>query len=127
MMQQAYEIEEMTYQIKEKTRRSFMSKVFIRKVRAILTAPANINLIVVKVETSEPGLYGIGCATFAYRELAVKVMVEEYVSPLLEGRDVAAIEDLWHLMNNNSYWRNGPVTNNAISGEIGRASCRERV
>jgi L-alanine-DL-glutamate epimerase and related enzymes of enolase superfamily len=93
-----------------------MGKVVIRKVRAILTAPANINLIVVKVETSEPGLYGLGCATFAYRELAVKVMVEEYLSPLLEGRDVANIEDLWHVMNNNSYWRNGPVTNNAISG-----------
>ena len=93
-----------------------MGKVFIRKVRAILTAPANINLIVVKVETSEPELYGLGCATFAYRELAVKVMVEEYLSPLLEGRDVANIEELWHLMNNNAYWRNGPVTNNAISG-----------
>ena len=88
----------------------------IRKVRAILTAPAGINLIVVKVETDEPELYGVGCATFAYREKAVKCMVEDYFSPLLEGRDVANIEDLWHLMNTNSYWRNGPVTNNAASG-----------
>ena len=93
-----------------------MSKVTIRKIRAILTEPANRNLIVVKVETSEPGLYGLGCATFAYRELAVKLMVEEYLSPLLEGRNVADIEDLWQIMNNNSYWRNGPVENNAISG-----------
>ncbi len=90
--------------------------VTITKVKAILTAPENINLIVVKVETSEPGLYGLGCATFAYRELAVKSIVEDYFDPLLKGRNVADIEDIWQLMNNNSYWRNGPVINNAISG-----------
>ena len=90
--------------------------ITIKKVRAILTAPANINLIVVKIETSEPELYGLGCATFAYREKAVKCIVEEYLEPLLKGRNVADIEDLWHLMNQNAYWRNGPVINNAISG-----------
>ena len=44
-----------------------MSNVKIRDVRAICTAPRNIDLVVVKIETTEPGLYGLGCATFTQR------------------------------------------------------------
>ena len=90
--------------------------ITIRDIRTIVTAPTKLNLIIVKVETSEPELYGLGCATFAYRPLAVKSIVEDYLKPLLMGRDVSRIEDIWQLCNNNSYWRNGPVSNNAISG-----------
>ena len=70
----------------------------------------------VKVETDQPGLYGLGCATFAYRHLTVKHLIETYLEPLLVGRDVERIEENWQLMHQNGYWRNGPVENNAISG-----------
>lgn len=52
--------------------------VKIKKIKVICTAPEGINLVVVKVETDQPGLYGLGCATFAYRHLTVKHLLETY-------------------------------------------------
>lgn len=88
----------------------------IRTVRTIETAPNGINLLVVKVETTEPGLYGLGCATFAYRTTTVKHLIDTYIAPLLIGREVDKITDIWQLCHQNAYWRSGPIENNAISG-----------
>jgi mannonate dehydratase len=90
--------------------------VTILDVRTILTQPAGSRLIVVKVVTSEPGLYGLGCATFTQRFHAVRTALEKHIKPLLIGRDVDRIEDIWQICMLNGYWRNGPVLNNAISG-----------
>jgi len=88
----------------------------IQKIRCVLTAPAGIRLVVVKLETSDPGLYGLGCATFTQRPLAVVEAVEKYLDPFLKGRNVAEIEDIFLASQVSSYWRQGPVLNNALSG-----------
>lgn len=93
-----------------------LSPLKITDVKTILTAPAKIRLVVVKVMTSEPGLYGLGCATFTQRPRVVETAVDKYLKPFLVGKDPSAIEDIWQSSFVSSYWRNGPVLGNAISG-----------
>ncbi|GAB4006053.1 D-galactonate dehydratase family protein [Spirosoma migulaei] len=93
-----------------------MAPVKIKSVKAIATAPQGSNLIVVKVETTEPGLYGLGCATFTQRAATVIVAINTYLNEFCVGKDVDNIEDMWQAAYVSSYWRNGPVLNNALSG-----------
>ena len=90
--------------------------VTIKDVKVILTQPGKSRLAIVKVMTSEPGLYGLGCATFTQRIFAVAAAIERHLKPFLLGRDVDRIEEIWNMSMVHGYWRNGPVLNNAISG-----------
>jgi len=92
------------------------SALRITRVRPICTAPDGIRLVVVKIETSEPGLFGLGCATFTQRPLAVVTAVQDYLEPFLIGKDPNDIEDIYQTAYLSSYWRSGPVLNNALSG-----------
>ncbi|MBN1481233.1 starvation-sensing protein RspA [candidate division KSB1 bacterium] len=89
----------------------------ITDIKAIACAPnGHIRLTVVKVETSEPGLTGLGCATFNQRTVPVLTAVDDYLKPFAVGRSADNIEDMWQNAYTSSYWRNGPVLNNALSG-----------
>jgi mannonate dehydratase len=92
------------------------SPVTITDVQTILTQPGESRLVIVKVLTSEDGLYGLGCATFTQRLFAVQAAIERHLKPFLMGRDVDRIEEIWHMSMVHGYWRNGPVLNNAVSG-----------
>ena len=90
--------------------------VTIQDVKTIVTQPAGSRLVIVKIITTQPGLYGLGCATFTQRFHAVRTAIEKHLKPFVVGRDVDRIEEIWQMSMVNGYWRNGPVLNNAISG-----------
>ena len=70
-----------------------MGNLKIRDVRVIVTQPT-ANLVVVKVETDEPELYGLGCATYTQRATVIAAAVNDYLRSFLIGQDPAAIEGI---------------------------------
>src|SRR5690242_18212624 len=88
----------------------------IKDISVIECQPAGVRLTVVKITTDQPGLYGYGCGTFTQRADLVKPAVERYLKPFLLGKATDRIDDIWQSCYDSSYWRNGPVLNNAISG-----------
>src|SRR3954453_8384140 len=86
----------------------------ITKVRTIQTRP-NAAWSIVKVETSEPGLYGIGSASDTFRPGTIPPAVE-VLSQGLIGRDPDEIEDIWQSNYMSSLWRNNATMNVALGG-----------
>ena len=86
----------------------------ITGVRCIRTR-ANGTWAIVKVLTDQPGLYGIGSVSdIRYQETVIKAV--ETITPMLIGRDVGRIEDIWQAVYASGYWRNGPILNTALGG-----------
>ena len=92
------------------------STIKIEDIKTILIQPDQSRLLIVKIITTEPGLYGLGCATFTQRIYAVQSAIEKHLKPFLIGWEVDNIEEIWQMSMVHGYWRNGPVLNNAISG-----------
>ncbi len=91
-----------------------MPALKITGIRSIQTRPSAAWTIV-KVETSEPGLYGIGSASDIFRPGSVPPAVEVLAQALV-GRDPDEIEDVWQASYMSSLWRNSATMNVALSG-----------
>src|ERR1700687_51175 len=93
-----------------------MPPLTITDVKVIATAPVNSNWTIVKVMTSEPGLYGLGSATHQEVPQAAQAYIEKRLKPFVIGKKVEEIEDLWQSAYVQQYFRSGPESNNALSG-----------
>ena len=86
----------------------------VTAVRTFLCAPQGCPYLIVRVETDQPGLYGLGCASDPQRVVATRAVIDEYLGPLLIGRPAGDIEDIHRLLANSAYWRGGSIANNAL-------------
>ncbi len=73
------------------------------------------NWLFVRVETSDPGLYGLGEATLEFQSLAVAAAIDE-LKPLLIGKLATDITRNWEAMYRYPFFKGGAVTMSAISG-----------
>src|SRR5665213_4502421 len=92
----------------------------IKDVRVIQIGGGGVNdSTIVKVETDQAGLYGYGCATNTFpggRAKLVAAAVEQYLKPIVVGRTVDRIEQIWQICYMSSYYKNDAVLNCAIGG-----------
>lgn len=93
--------------------------VRITDVRVILTEVGNARFCNVKVMTDEPGLYGVGDGNHAERVGIVGQTIEEYIKPMVVGRRVEEIEDIWQTAFVAPYWRYDVDAFNAMAAVDG--------
>jgi mannonate dehydratase len=87
----------------------------ITDVKVILTEIGRNRYCNVKVMTDEPGLYGIGDGNHAERVAVVGQTVDEFLKPLVVGRNVEEIEDIWQTAYVAPYWRQDVDAFNAMA------------
>jgi mannonate dehydratase len=88
----------------------------IRAVKVFALSPGGRGRwVLIKVETSEPGLYGIGSGSNFFQPLAVATAIEKHLAPWWTGKSADRIEDQWQSTHVRSYWRNSTIINNALS------------
>jgi mannonate dehydratase len=100
----------------EAARRGGMPPLTIKDVQLIRTAPSRSNWTIVKIITSEPGLYGLGTATRQEVPAAAQAYIETRLKPFVIGKRCDQIEDIWQSAYVQQYFRSGPESNNALSG-----------
>lgn len=99
---------------RDKVRRG-LPTLKITDVRTIVTQIGNNRLVNVKVFTSEPGLYGVGCGTHSERPLIVSTTIDQYLKPFLIGRNADEIEKIWQELWVAPYWRASVDASNAMA------------
>ena len=100
---------------RDRSRAGGVPALKITDIKVFNTKVAGTNMINVKVYTSEPGLYGIGCGTHAERPTLVMDTVEQYMKPFLIGRNADEIEKIWQQLWIAPYWRGSVDANNAMA------------
>jgi galactonate dehydratase len=88
------------------------------KITAIKTTVVNARLrnwIFVRVETDQPGLYGLGEATLEFQTQAVTGAIAD-LAPLILGEDARNIEHIWQILFRHPFFKRGIVTMSALSG-----------
>jgi mannonate dehydratase len=100
---------------RDRAREGGVPALKITDIRVIITKVDGTHMINAKVYTSEPGLYGIGCGTHAERPTIVANTIEQYLKPMLIGRNADEIEKIWQELWVAPYWRASVDANNAMA------------
>lgn len=87
----------------------------ITRVRTDVVNARLRNWVIVRVETDQPGLYGLGEATIEFQTHAVVGAIQD-LAQLIVGRDPRDIERLWQIMYRHPFFKGGVVTMSALSG-----------
>jgi galactonate dehydratase len=87
----------------------------ITGVRAFVVNAKMRNWVFVRVDTDEPGLFGLGEATVEWQSRGVVGAVED-LGEVIVGEDPRRIEHLWQTMYRRLFFKGGIVTMSALSG-----------